>query len=841
MSTKKNTKKSVEYETTAKLYDPEPHFSLLDMYFERDGQVMIKHHLDSYNQFVTEIIPSIISQNENIISEKIGDTTIIRYRLSFTNGGLKTAMLDSEDTMMYPHDAVNKKLSYSAFYTADVTQWQDIIDIATDKKRSKIISMEKDVPIGKVPIMVKSNFCSEVINPQEYQKANFRSVGGYFIVNGSEKVVLSVESIIDRKPLVFARKDQNSFIYYVQVRSRPAKQFVGNVQTFSIKIKKDNSIVLDYKQFKEIPVIILMKALGFETDEDIFHSILDVDRDIAMLNFLNIAFNIQVGSTHLSSMTREDAINYLMNNMRSTKTYTDDPEIRQQQKRAHLMKILSQFILPHVTSADPTDKGLNMLYKAYYIGYMIHKLLKCYLKDNKDVDDTRGCDDRDAMENKRIELPGLLLAGLFDQFFKKMLNDCNRVFKSKGIDDKNPPNIISHIKSNPIEQGLRQALSMGIFGSQSRKGLAQMFSRLNYLHSASYLRRILTPTVDAATNKMTGPRHLHNQQFPYICPPETPEGPRTGIVKNVAIATEFTVAANDQIDIIKNMIRDRVIPFESINKKKLYRYVKVLINGEWIGVTDDAIAMHELLRNKRSRGEILNTVSLCMQYREKEFKIYTEGGRMYQAQLTVDPKTNKLNFKPSMLKKAGTQTWDEFRIANPGVIENVDVEEGLNMMLASFPYDLDQSRHIMSKAPLKSLEEIEKVNRINRYDGHVFARYTHCQIHPCCMLGSITTNIPFCNHNAGVRSIYGFSQQKQAMGIPMPNWRHRTDITYILYHSQIPIVASRAAKYTGAQMFPSGENCIVAIMSYMGLNQEDSLIMNRSAIEKGFMRAQYIH
>ena len=830
---------SLDNGTDLTTYDPEPYFALLDMFFERNNQVLVKHHIDSYNQFMEEIIPSILQGGENIISEKISENKVIKYRLTFDDIGPKIPRLDSDDALMYPHDAIQKKLSYSAFYTATITQWQDITDIDTGKKESMIIGTpEKDVPIAKIPIMVRSKFCNLTLKPDMAKKHCKYDTGGYFIVNGSEKVVLSVESIIDRKPMVFAKKDQNTFMYYVQARSRPVTQFVGNVQTFTIKIKKDNSINLDYKQFKEIPIFTLMRALGFETDEDIIRSILDIDKEPAMLNFLNIAFNIPSGTTHLSTMTREDAINFLMNNMRSTKTYSDvDPEVRAQQKRAHLMKILTQFILPHVTSGTKNPE-IDMIYKAYYIGYMVHKLLKCYLKDNKDIDDTRGCDDRDAMYNKRIELPGILLGGLFEQFFKKMLNECNKVFRSKNVDQKKPINIVSHIKPNFIEQGLRQALSMGIFGSQSRKGLAQMFSRLNHLHSASYLRRVLTPTVDASTNKMTGPRHLHNTQYNIFCPLESPEGPKTGLVKNLSLLSSITIAMNEQIPIIMGIIADRIILLESVNLKKLHRYVKIIINGNWIGVTGDILKIHNILREKRFIGEIEKTVSFVMNYRTKEFKIYTEGGRLYRPYLTVDPKTNTLNFKPEMLSKA--KTWDEFITMFPHVIEYLDVEEQQNMMLATFPMDLDLARNIMSKPPVKSFDDLDRINRTNRYDGNVFDRYTHCEIHPCTMLGTISSNIPFCNHNAGVRGIYGYSQQKQAMGLYISDWRERTDISYILYHTQVPIVTSRASKYTGAHIFPSGENCLVAIMSYTGYNQEDSLLMNNSAIEKGLFRAQVL-
>ncbi len=513
-------KRSIELEEVSSKYDPEPFFSLLDLFFERNKQVLVKHHIDSYNQFIEEIIPNILQSGDNVISEKTTENKVIRYRLTFDDLGIKPPSMDNDEERMYPLDAIQKNLSYSSKYTATITQWQDIVDINTGAKETKIIGKpETDVPIAKIPIMVGSKYCNLTLKPDLARKHCKYDAGGYFIVNGSEKVVLSVENLIQRKPLVFTQKDQNSVIYYVKVQSRPVTQFVGNSQVFSIRIKKDNSIVVVVPRFKEISVFTLMRALGIETDEDIVDCIVDVKKEKAMVNQLSISLNAQNAPT----ITREEAIETLMNNMRSTKSYADtDPEIRAQQKKMHLMKILSQEILPHVTS-NTNNPETDRLNKAHYIGYMIHKLLKCYLKDSKEVEEYRGCDDRDSMINKRIELSGILLGTLFDQFFKKLLNDCNKIFKSKNVDDKKPPNIIAHIKPNPIEQGLRQALSTGTF-SQSRKGLSQMLNRMNHLHSASYLRRIITPTVDASTNKMTSPRHLHNTQFPSICPLETPEG-----------------------------------------------------------------------------------------------------------------------------------------------------------------------------------------------------------------------------------------------------------------------------------------------------------------------------
>ena len=829
-------KRSQEVEDISSNYDPEPFFALLDLYFEKSKQVLVRHHIDSFNQFVEEIIPSILQSTDNIISEKTSENKVIRYRLTFDDLGISPPALENDEGLMYPLDAIQKNLTYSSKYTATVTQWQDIIDINTGHTESIIIptpeksQSEKNVPIAKIPIMVGSKYCNLSLNPSLSHKHCKYDSGGYFIVNGSEKVVLSVESIIQRKPLVFTKKDQNTVIYYVTVQSRPSTQFVGNMQLFKILIKKDNSLVLLMPQFKEVSIFTLMRALGMETDEDIVNSILDTKKDKVMMNFLSICMNSQ----NVQTLTREEAMEVLMNNIKQTKAYSDsNPEIRAQQRKKFLMKILSQYVLPHVSS-DTNNPEIDMIYKARYIGYMIRKLLTCFLKDNKDVEEYRGCDDRDSMVKKRIELTGTLLGILFEQFFKKLLNECNKIFKSKNVDDKKPPNIIKQIKANPIEQGLRQALSTGAFGSQSRKGISQMLNRMNHLHSASYLRRVITLAIDATTNKMTSPRHLHNTQYGTMCPLETPEGAKTGIVKNLAMLENITINMNDQIPKIQRYLHGKIITLEAVDKDQVHSHVKVFINGNWMGVTMNIIKIHSDLRNMRFRGEIEKTVSLVMDYKQKEFHVYTEGGRLIRPYLTVT--NNRLNFQPEML--VGIKTWDEFIMKFPHVIEFIDKEEEQNIMLAVFPQYIENANKIMSKPPLKSAAEIDRLNKTNRYDSNVYDRYTHCEIHPCMILGLISSNIPFPDHNQSPRGIFQYNQARQAMGLYISDYRERTDISYILYHPQIPIVTSRASKYTGTHIFPSGENSIVAIMSYGGFNQEDSLIMNLSAIQKGLFRAQ---
>jgi DNA-directed RNA polymerase II subunit RPB2 len=166
----------------------------------------------------------------------------------------------------------------------------------------------------------------------------------------------------------------------------------------------------------------------------------------------------------------------------------------------------------------------------------------------------------------------------------------------------------------------------------------------------------------------------------------------------------------------------------------------------------------------------------------------------------------------------GIKTWDEFIMKYPTVIEFIDKEEEQNIMLAVFPKYIEFAHKIQKQKPISDPKELDKINRTNRYDGNVYDKYTHCEIHPATILGIVSSNIPFPDHNQSPRGIFQYNQARQAMGLYISDYRERTDISYILYHPQIPIVTSRISKYTGTHIFPAGENCIVAIASYTGLN-----------------------
>ena len=809
-------------------------FKLIDLYFKQK-YILYSHLHNSFDKFIDDSVRVLLEERENIFFEKATKDKIYRYKFKFEKVSIKPPMKDNEEEILFPSEARTRNLTYSSKLVANVTQIQEIEDVITNKKTERVIgNPEYELPIAMIPIMVKSKYCSLNIKKGVDQSECNVDPGGYFIVKGSEKAVISHERMIENKPLVFVKKDSNALIYTVQVNSK-SYAIDEIIQTCVIRIKKDNELIIRVPILNEVPVFILYRALGIETDKDIIDTIVYDENDSDMINFLRLSLEKSLTEeTQEKIMSKEEAIDYLINKIRISKKYIEtDEELRKKEKKIHLEKLLKENFLPHLD--NDTRK------KAYYLGYMINRLLQCYLGRIKP-------DDRDSYANKRIDLPGDLMYELFRQYFKKMLNECNKFFRKRNSDDINPLNIINQIKSSVIELGLNAALLTGNWGK--KKGVAQMLHRLTFIQPCSTLRRINSPTVDASTNKLTSPRHLHGTQIGFICPVETPEGHKVGLVKNLSMMGNVSIMIPSQINIIKKYLLDKIIDLRDISPSNIKKYTKVLFNGNWLGCTNKPNKLYNELREMKLNGSFDRNTSIVYNLNSEieahELKIYCDGGRLIRPILRVE--NNELLLKKNILdmidisgpKSATTITsWNELLYKNPGIIEYIDVEENMNSLIAMNINKIKEMK-MRQKKSLQLVKNIKPENPltiVNRYNDMYFMKYTHCEIHPSMLIGSIASNIPFCNSNQGPRNMFQYSQARQAMGLYITNYRDRLDISYILYNVQKPLVNTRCMKYIGTETLPFGENAIVALACYTGYNQEDSVILNQSAVDRGLYRA----
>jgi len=798
------------------------------------------HHYNSYNQFISECVFEEM-KGPNLIYENESNGKVYKYKFRFNNVRLREPMDETSNdtnTVLFPEDFKSKFLTYNSRLIADVQQIQEVYTPETNTTVENINYEDKSVSIGKIPIMVKSNNCNSVLHKDKPNNECAYNPGGYFILKGAEKLVIPQESIIFNRALVFSKKDKtavNKIAYTVQVYSKLVENLNSNLQIISIKFKKGNAMVLTMSQLSDIPICVLFKALGIVTDKDIIYHITMIAKDVDMSNIILASMEHYKSETWKFDPddlkepkkyinTQEDALNYLMTKMKlvGKRFSSTDAATKLMQKREYLHRIiLERDFLPHMNSSDYR--------KGCFLGLMCNKLINCSLGRNV-------ADDRDSLSNKRIDTVGILMGQIYRQAHKKMLADSTKYFRKKNSSDETPINVIPQIKHSIIEQNLNSPLSHGTWGASNKKGVAQMVERYTYLQFISGLKRVVTTQLSTST-KADDMRYAHATQYGFLDVPESPEGHNIGIVKQLSNIATISINAASQPAIIKEILDNDIIDLMDIHPTFFNQYTRVMLNGEWLGMTNKPIQIAAMLKSKRTGGEIEKQVCIAHNINKKEININTDAGRMLRPLLRVV--NNKLVLTDKMLDEINIKNksnplqihkWVDFLMKYPETVDFVDPEEQETLMIAFWVKDVEENHRKMNTI-IPNPDFFG--DPVNRYDDTVYKRYTHCELHPSTTNGNVLSNAIFPDHNDAPRNYFNFAQQKQAIGIYASNYRHRVDIAYTLYNPQRPLVFSRTAKYTNALELPFGQNCMVAICMYTGYNQEDSILMKRSAINRG--------
>ena len=276
-----------------------------------------------------------------------------------------------------------------------------------------------------------------------------------------------------------------------------------------------------------------------------------------------------------------------------------------------------------------------------------------------------------------------------------------------------------------------------------------------------------------------------------------------------------------------------------VNPLHMNKLVKIFMNGDWYGVIGFAHS-YELfldLKSKKQDNIIDKYTSIMFDFNKKEIKIYYDGGRLIRPLMIVN--NNELNLDKEIIKFINdeynkieiSKSWKHLLSKYKNIIEYEDIESCNYLMIADNYNKLKET--IENK---NNKIEYTDLTKVNRYGDYLWLRYTHCEFHGWLMLGTTAANVAFLDHDYATKTIVYFSQAKQSIGIYLTSYKDRMDISQILYHPQIPLVQTKAMEYTNMLDLPSGENTIVAIMSYTGYNQEDSLIFNQNAIDRGLFR-----
>lgn len=509
-------------------------WTLVKGYFDENS--LVKHQLDTFNDFVLRKMEETIEGFNpiEVFNQYLPDHDTFRMSLSINmrNPVLSKPMIHEKDgstKVMTPNDARLRNFTYAAPLSVDMEIVFRTFDEATKSTRNEVKKLNA-INLGKIPIMVKSKYCVLDANPEIDNVSECRrDTGGYFIINGNEKVVISQDRISENKTFVFTNsKTGTAFSHIAEIRSVAESRFgVPKTTTLKLSAKANHFgryIRVNVHHIKhDIPLFILFKALGVESDKQILEYVCYDVSDRANEAIIKEL----VGSIDEASdiVCARDALEY-MSKYFHINGYPREMIANKQHKIRIMRNVLETEFLPHV--------GADFKKKALYLGYMTNKLVQCYLG-------LWPMDDRDSYINKRVDSPGVLMANLFRQYFGKMVKDMknmvqkeinNGAWKATGQFSNviNKVNVYKIIKPTVIESGLKYALATGNWGVKSNKnkqGVAQVLNRMTYNAGLSHLRRVNTPL--EKSGKLVQPRKLHATQFGYICPAECFD-PRTPIL-----------------------------------------------------------------------------------------------------------------------------------------------------------------------------------------------------------------------------------------------------------------------------------------------------------------------
>ena len=479
----------------------------------------------------------------------------------------------------------------------------------------------KNINLGKIPIMVNSNYC--VLNKQpEFRKNNecLYDHGGYFIINGNEKVIVSQDRIAENKTYVFKDNKASTYSYVAEIRSvpdnifSPPKLTILKLSAKETQFGKYIRVVIHHVK-QDIPIFILFRALGIESDKEIIEYIL---YDLEDKNNLDLIKYLK-GSVEEANncLYKNHAMEYLSNYLSIT-GYPKEMLTVKNRKLSILNSILKDDFLPHV--------GDNFNNKALYLGYMINKLIKCSIN-------ILPLDDRDSYINKRIDTPGILMSNLFSQYYGKVVRDMKMMIykeiqhgswkvNNNYLDIIKSTNIYKIMKSSIIEGGYKYSLATGNWGiknqlNKNKQGVAQVLNRLTYMATLSHLRRVNTPM--EKNGKLIHPRKLHPTQWGIICPSETPEGGSIGLVKNLSMMA--TISISSDTTIIKNFLKEyKTIFFNGERNllKDFNEYTHIILNGNILGYHKNPKYLFNILKKLKRKGVINVYTSISWNYQENK-------------------------------------------------------------------------------------------------------------------------------------------------------------------------------------------------------------------------------
>ena len=806
-------------------------WKVIDTFFRDNPNYLVKHQISSYDEFFETGFANIIKEKNPIRIMKYQDPTTNEYRLKANlyiggrNGDKiyygKPVIYDNNDNVqyMYPNKARLRNMTYGFSIHMDIDVEFEIHSDEDDSVKINTHTIEK-VFFGRFPIMLQSKLCilNKLAPETRFNMGECRNdYGGYFIIDGKEKVIVSQEKFADNM-LYIRDKVNDLYSHSAEIRtvsedaSKPERTLSVRIGSDSPFLKNGQIVVNVPNVRKPIPLFILMRALGVISDKRIIeYCLLDINENKSMLELFRPSIY-----DALAVFDQSSALKYIA-------TFTKGKTI------PHVMDILYNYFMPNVGTVE-----LNK--KAYMLGYIVNKLLKVYTKLEKPTD-------RDSFRYKRIEVAGSLLYSLFKEFYTiqqkniKDLIDNRYYYSNEGIYQKDFKSLITtnhydFFKDRILETGIRKGFK-GNWGGQShtyREGIVQSLDRLSYNKFISLLRKV-NLQIDSSA-KIVGPRLLNSTQWGIIDPLDTPDGGNIGTHKHLALATHITGSCSGK-PIQEWFKQQGMILLEECRPDYISNNTKILINGSFCGVITNPKEVVDRFIVLRRNGVIPIFTSIQWSIAGKEIFIATDAGRPTRPIFYV--KDGKISYElPHVYEfiKAGEYTWKDLLVGS----------SNKSLTLSECGVNNDSKINDKTGGIIDYIDTAEAEEILLAIKNQEFTKtnYTHAEIHPSLCLGVMGNQIVFPEHNQLPRNMFSCVQGRQAVSLYNSNFLNRMDkMGVVLNYGETPLVKSRYENYINKEQHPYGLNTIVAIMSYTGYNVEDAVLVNEGSLNRGLFSTTY--
>ena len=731
--------------------------------------------------------------------------------------------------------------------------------------------IEERVHIGNLPIMVRSAQCnlhanhiSHLCGDADRKLSPHTSTedadrlkellrrsgedpldpGGYFIINGTERVLISMEDLAPNRVTVEKNK---KYAHETEV-AKIFSQKDGVRKPLNIEKRRDGMLMVKIPSAgtTPIPVVLLMRALGMENDKEIFAAIAG---PVEAMKYTVANINDVKDNDEYGVESTEEALQWLEKKFAAGQ--------QKEYREARIQNLLDKELLPHLGSSEE-----NREKKAIFLGRIVRQVLEMAITD-------RDPNDKDHYANKRVRLAGDLIEDLYRVSMQQLARDLKYQLE-RHHNRKRELRINACLRPDVLTQKIMHALATGNWVG-GRSGVSQLLDRTTYLAALSHMRRVTSPLVRSQPHFEA--RDLHPTHWGRLCPNETPEGQNCGLVKNAAqmIDVSEEVAEAD----VKELLREAGVDSSPAGWAEGSR---IHVNGDIFGLHKNPTKLVNQFKRRRRQGRIRSEVSIRHDSENRDVFINTDRGRILRPLLVLDDGDLKLSKESLENIRSGEWTFND--LVSNGVVEWVDAEEEEDLLVAPRPFDLPmyspENNRPINPANVEWLnlgeEQISHANLrvevhmpngesvfeefsvpLNYYQENIDALrrkqkrknlilvFTHVEIDPQLILGVCASLVPYPEHNSTPRVTGGTAMVKQSLGLPSANFRLRPDTRmHVMHYPQQSIVGTRAMKTTNFAQRPGGQNFVVAILSHHGYNMQDAVVINRAAVERSLARSSFI-